>query len=196
MSAVGTNEGRSERTRSTFCRISARTSVDSGLEAVRLRHEVEGAELQRLEDVLALRVAAHHDDRRGRACAMTMRRNVKPSMRGISRSSVMTSGLSERHELQRLFAVGRLADDLDVRLAGEHLGDAAPVVGRVVDDEEADGRGLVGGTFTLGRPEPGWHCAPRAAFGTRGRLASVTARRRSRRSAATPSDRGEEPPRG
>ena len=51
----------------------------------------------------------------------------------------MTSGLSERDQLQRLFAVGRLADDLDVGVAGEHVGDVPAVVRRVVDDEEPDG---------------------------------------------------------
>ena len=62
--------------------------------ARRLGHEVERAELERLEHVLARRVAGDDDAPASAAAPSSRRRKEKPSILGISRSSVITSGCS------------------------------------------------------------------------------------------------------
>ena len=81
--------------------------------------------------------ADHHDGRRD-AGLITRRRKVKPSIFGISRSSVMRSGLELEGLAQRLLAVSRDSDDLDQRRGLEHSRDRLPAEGRVVDHEHAD----------------------------------------------------------
>ena len=61
-----------------------------------------------------------------------------PPMPGIRRSIRMTSGRSVPTTAQRLGAVRRLADDLEVRVAGEHPAQAVADDRVVVDDEQPD----------------------------------------------------------
>ena len=61
-----------------------------------------------------------------------------PPMPGIRRSIRMTSGRSALGQRQRLRAVRRLADHLEVRVAGEHPAQAVADDRVVVDDQQPD----------------------------------------------------------
>ena len=63
-----------------------------------------------------------------------------PSTSGIRMSISTTSGRSARAMLDRLAAVGRLADDLDVGLGVEDHPEAVAHQGLVVGDQDADHR--------------------------------------------------------
>ena len=52
-------------------------------------------------------------------CAISLRRKVMPSMRGISTSSVMTSGISSLDALGRHERIGGGADHLDLGIVLE-----------------------------------------------------------------------------
>ena len=61
-----------------------------------------------------------------------------PSMPGMLMSMRTTSGGSSRRQLERLRAGGGAADDLDVGLEAEQLGEVLARLGDVVDDHDAD----------------------------------------------------------
>ena len=138
MSAVGTKDGRSDAHEQHLLEDLLAHLGGLGAQALGLGHEVEGAQLEGLEDVLALRVAADDDDRRRLPRHQDAEEGepVHPRHLQVERDDV---GLEQRGELERLFAVGRLAHDLDLRVVREHVGDVSAVVRRVVDDEEANG---------------------------------------------------------
>ena len=64
-----------------------------------------------------------------------------PSITGIRTSITTTSGARLRRELDRLPAVGRLADDLQVVLGVDQRGERGPQQRLVVDDEDAGRHG-------------------------------------------------------
>ena len=127
--------------------------------------EVERAELERLEDVLLLRVRAHHDHRRrllGHQDAKE-RESVHPRHLEVERDDV---GLQERRQAKRFLSIGGLADHLHVGAGGEHIGDVPAVVRRVIDDHETYRRGRVVLT-------DGFEGVPRMRASLRLRLAGV-----------------------
>ena len=63
----------------------------------------------------------------------------RPSSRGIRMSISTTSGRRQRAGLDRLGAVARLADDLQVGLGVEDLAEAGADECLVVGDQHADG---------------------------------------------------------
>jgi hypothetical protein len=90
------------------------------------RHEVERAELEGFEHVLALRLARNDDHGRGlpRHQEPQEREAVHAGHLEVERDEV---GREQRRDAQGLFAVGRLAYDLDVVGALQELGDRLPV---------------------------------------------------------------------
>ena len=60
-------------------------------------------------------------------------------MRGISRSSVITSGSKSEDLVTRCVGIARGADDLYLGIAGECVADGAARQGRIVNDQHADG---------------------------------------------------------
>ena len=68
---------------------------------------------------------------------------VMPSMTGISRSISTTSGCSSLRQLQRLGAVSRLADDLQLRVEREEHLQTLPHDAVVVGDQNADRHGYL-----------------------------------------------------
>ena len=69
-----------------------------------------------------------------------------PSIAGIRMSISTTSGVSPADDRERLGAVGRLADDLDVVLGLEHRPEADADELLVVDEDDADRAGSAGST--------------------------------------------------
>jgi hypothetical protein len=61
-----------------------------------------------------------------------------PSTPGMRTSISTTSGVRAQRRLDRLAAVGGLADDLDVALEREHRLDPAPHERLIVGDEDLD----------------------------------------------------------
>ena len=68
---------------------------------------------------------------------MILRRNVTPSMRGISTSSVMTSGLSALMRSRATNGSGGGADDLDLGIGRQQGRQQLPHDGGIVDDQNA-----------------------------------------------------------
>ena len=132
--------------------------VDRGDQLLRrrvLEQEAAGAGPQRLVDVLvevergqhqhARRVAGRGEDPPGR---------LEPVESGIRMSIRTTSGCSSRAASTASRAVGRLADDLDVRLRLEDHPEAGAHQRLVVDDQDADGhRGRSCHAAAAPRPE-------------------------------------------
>ncbi len=75
----------------------------------------------------------------GSGCsAMILRRNDRPSIRGISTSSVMTSGLSDLIMSRRDIGIRRSTDDLDLRIGRQQHRQKLPDETRVVDDKNTN----------------------------------------------------------
>ena len=66
---------------------------------------------------------------------MILRRNVTPSMCGISTSSVMTSGLSALMRSRAIMRIGRGADHLDLGIGRQQRRQQLPHQRRIVDDQ-------------------------------------------------------------
>ena len=71
-------------------------------------------------------------------CAISLRRKVMPSIRGISTSSVMTSGTSSWMRRAADERVRRGADDFDFGIGRQNLRHGLTHRGGVIDDEDAD----------------------------------------------------------
>lgn len=69
---------------------------------------------------------------------MSLRKNVSPSMRGISMSSVMTSGASARIFSAAVRWVAHGGHDFDVRRGTENVDERLTHKSGIVDDEDAD----------------------------------------------------------
>ena len=59
-------------------------------------------------------------------CAMSFFKKVMPSIRGISTSSVITSGISCGNPARRGIGIARRADNFDVRVGAENVGQSPP----------------------------------------------------------------------
>ena len=114
-------------------------------------------------------------------CSIILRRKVRPSMRGISISSVTTSGCVLQDQVARHERIGGEADHLHVRLVLERVGEHLPDDGRIVHDEHTSLRRWPQSC----RSRPSW--TPRSQ---RRRLErhvhGASAGRRSRRAAELP----------
>ena len=136
----GANVGRRLRTRSTLARICSRTRPRRARSA---RSGLATKSSAPSSSALKTFSFCEYDDTTmtGVGCLpIRMRRKVKPSIRGISRSSVMTSGLSSVTRRSASSPSPALPTTSTSGGAREHVGDVPAVVRRVVDDEEPDGR--------------------------------------------------------
>ena len=70
-------------------------------------------------------------------CSIMRRRKLRPSMRGISMSSVMHVRLVLQDQVARDERIGRAADHLDVGLGAQRVGQQLPDDRGIVDDEHA-----------------------------------------------------------
>ena len=105
------------------------------------------------EQLVVVDEARQHDRPHGRARRSRSRRIASiPSMRGITRSISTTSGAQLLDQRQRLLAVGRLADHLDVVLQVEERPQPLAHDRVVVGDQHPDHRGTSSVTVV---PSPG-----------------------------------------
>ena len=69
------------------------------------------------------------------------RTNATPSISGMFKSHVMTSGLQLERQFERSVPIARGPHHLDKGAARQHLRHHLAHIGRVVHDEDADDRG-------------------------------------------------------
>ena len=107
--------------------------------AERLDQELAGAGEHRAAQVVRLALDAHHHDRRASgssadSCSVV----AMPSMPGMLMSIRTTSGVQPRGSSSASRPEAADADDLDVGLEREQLGEVLARLGDVVDDDDAE----------------------------------------------------------